>query len=53
MDLGLIFNQCVHLFMILWNASFTIYGMSFTYGHIFTYGLFLTVVIAFVKFLRE
>lgn len=53
MDIGLIFNACVQLFMKLWSASFSIYGMSFTYGQIMTYGLFLTVVIAFINFLRE
>lgn len=53
MDIGIIFNHCVSLFRVLWSASFTIFGMSFTYGQIVTYGLFITVVIAFVKFLRE
>lgn len=53
MDLGIIFNQVVGLFMHLWNASFLIYGNTFTFGQVFTYGLFLTVVIAFIKFLRE
>lgn len=53
MDIGLIFNQCVALYMTLWNASFKIYGMSFTWGEIITYGLFIVVVTAFIKFLRE
>ena len=53
MDIGLIFNQVAELYKHLWTVGFVFYGMTFTYGQIVTYGLFVVVVVCWIRNMRD
>lgn len=53
MDIGVIFAQMVSLYRIFFNASFVMFGMTFTIGQVITYGCFLTVFGFFISYLRK
>lgn len=52
MDIGIIFTQMVSLYKILWNMSFTFFGISMTWGGVVTFGLVCVISIAILNLFR-
>lgn len=53
MDIGVVFSYCAHLYTMLFNASFTMFGVSFTIGQWVTYGMILGLGVLFIRHFLE
>lgn len=52
MDLGILYNNAINLFIRFFNWSFTVYGVTVHVYSIFIFSLLAVLLFKFIDFLR-